>query len=295
MAETLSSEQSAEYKQVADVGPGVVEPEQGAQKADKPEPNQSEGHGHRVWDPKTERFVEPPKQERDKAGRFSALTQSLQRDAFEQSKRRQEWLQMLESGAVEPSEQLSANEWAKARNAQIANRTQNIQAPDAPKEAHAAKPESTAQELSPEEIKHFENHETFISTLAAKMAVDAETRDAVTGLRNSGMPQAAIVVMGHAIADVENPHEVVLALGKAPEVAAMYSQLSPQGMHAAIRALSEQLKQQAQVAATPKPAKPAPPAPVGARAASVAFDVNDDKTDISTWMKERHKQVYGGR
>jgi len=288
MAETLSSDQIAEYQKDIQTGP------EAQAETPKPEKSEESGHPHRIWDGKQDKWVEP---NRDSQGRFTAVRKSLERDSFEQSKRKNEYLQQLAAGAVELRDDMTPDEWAAARTGQLQNKTQGIQPPE-PKEMaspEGAKP-TAEHELSPEEIKSFQAHDSFISSLAAKIAIDPEARAAMQGLQvaiSRGANQDAISYMGVLIAGTENSYDVFQTLGKNPEVIETYCRLSPHGMATCIQALSQQLSQAK--AALQKPPKPAPPAPVGARAASSGFDVNDESTEPEEWARQRNKQIADRR
>jgi len=245
--------------------------------------------GGNQWDGEKNEFVNPVA--RDDKGRFAKVRESLAK-----AKWSSEYVQAVQNGAIQPSEEMDASTWIAARNGQIRAQTQGITAPDLPPEpspqAQGTKPAGAGPELSPEEIKGFEAHEAFMGSLAAKIAVDPETQKAMEGLGKAierGANRDAIAYMGVLISRTDNPHEVFQALGQNPDAIKTYCSLEPQAMAMCIRSLSQQLTQAK--AALQKPPKPKPPEPVGARQATTGFDVNDDNTDADTWMRERWKGV----
>jgi hypothetical protein len=295
MAETqLTEAQIEDYKSVADVGPGIVEAEQDAPKAEQAADKSDTGHGHRKWDGQKEAWVDAIPA-RDEKGRFARVRESLAK-----SQQKTAYIQALQAGAVEPTEDMPPELWAAARNAQILQGTDRIKAPDFGPEktaegAEKREPSNAEQSLSPEETQHFEKYETFMSDLVAKRAIDPETKSALEGFGkaiDAGIPHDALAVLGHVISDTENPHEVLLALGKDPSSILVFSRLAPQGMAQAVHALSKQISA-LKVASqpTPKAPKPAPPAPVGARARSTAFDVSDESLSADEWAKQRNQQL----
>jgi hypothetical protein len=229
---------------------------------------------------------------RDGKARFQAVRESLER-----SQKRSDYVRSVLEGAIEPNEEMSAETWAAARNAQIARGTNRITAPEFPAErsADGATANNTAeQELTPAEQAHFEAHDSFMSSVAAKIAIDPETRTARDGFAaalEKGTAPEAMKYLGHCIADTDNPHEVFLALGKNPEAVDLYSRLKPEGMRSAVLALSRELaSRNTHAKAAPAP-KPKPPDPVGARASATAFDVNDESIDADTWARQRNEQL----
>ena len=241
--------------------------------------------GGNQWDGKQNKFVNPV---RDGQGRFAKVRESL-----EKSQQKSTYVRAVLEGAVEPDEKtMDADTWAAARNAQIERGTNKITPPDFPTEKTGAEKTGTATttetatdepQLSPEEVKHFEAHDSMLANFAAKIAIDTEMRTAVnelkTAVTHGGMPEVAMNYLGHCIADVQNPYEVFLALGRNPEAAVMYAQMGPHGMRRAILELSRELAQNSRSKATAPsaPPKPAPPEPVGARATATAFDLTDEK------------------
>jgi len=234
-------------------------------------------------------------QPRDEQGRFAKVRASLAK-----AKYHSEYVQAVQAGAIQLTDDLDPQTWRAAREAQIRNGTAGITPPELPEEQgqqQGAKPGGTAQpELSPEVIKSFQAHDDFMGSLAAKMAVDPATRTAMTGFRGAverGLNRDAVAYMGVLIAGTDNPHEVFQALGSNPDVIQTYSRLSPDGMAVCIKALSQEITKGKAV--FQKPPKPAPPAPVGARAASSAFDVSDEKLSPEEWMQQRNRQVADRR
>lgn len=259
--------------------------------------------GGNQWDPKQNKFVNPV---RDDQGRFAKVRESL-----EKSQQKSTYVRAVLEGAIEPDETtMDADTWAAARNAQIERGTNKITAPnfstektDAEKAGTATSTETTTKQpqLSPEDVRHIEAHDSMLANFAAKVAVDTETRTALDGLKTAvtqgGMPEVAMAYLGHCIADVQNPHEVFLALGRNPAAAVMYAQLGPNGMRRAVLELSRELAQNSRLTAPapdkkPEPTpKPRPPQIVGGRATATAFDVTDEKLDADEWARQRNDQL----
>lgn len=248
--------------------------------------------GGNQWDGDKNKFVNPV---RDEQGRFAKVRESLA-----QSEKKSRYVKAVLEGTVQPDESMDTDTWAAARNAQIRNETDRITPPDFGTErpadgAEIAKTPAAERQLSPEETKHFESHDSMLANIAAKAAVDPETRNALTGFRDAvqlqGVPTEAVDYLGHCVADTANAHEVFLALGKNPDAVVMYSQLHPQAMQRAILQLSREIAQAAAAVNKPAPPKPKPPEPVGARATANAFDVNDDTMDSDEWARNRNRQL----
>ena len=245
------------------------------------------------WDGEQNKWVN--KAPRDSAGRFSKVRESLA-----QSQRKTEYIQALQAGAVEPNDDMSPEEWALARNRMLANGTNVIKtefpAEKKPADAGAESNDAEQQELTPEEQHHFAKHEEVMARIAAKSVTDPEMGEARAGLSaalDRGAHPDAVRYLGHCIADVDNPYETFLVLGKNPDAMVTLTSLPPQAMRSVVRELSNELaaKSAAAPVREPAPPKPKPPNPVGARAASSAFDVNDDSTDPETWARLRNEQL----
>jgi hypothetical protein len=196
---------------------------------------------------------------RDEKGRFAKVRESL---ALSQKK--SAFVRDVLDGVVEPDEAHDPETWRAAREAQLARGTHKITPPDFPEEEKAGKSaagdgKTGQQELSPEEIKHFEAHDTFLSSVAAKIAVDPDTKTALEGFQQAadkGATYQAIAYLGHVISDTPNAHEVFMALGKNPDAIAMYTtRLSPQGMAQAVQELSRQIAARSSEVVQ-KPSKP---------------------------------------
>jgi hypothetical protein len=297
-AEITNQEFAAEYTKGIDFGPGaepspdVVDDKAAAWK--EYTGGDDVALGGNEFDSATNSYKNrTPRDARDGKGRFQAVRESLER-----SQKRSDYVRSVLEGGVEPDEStMDADTWAAARNAQIARGTNRITAPEFPAErsADGATANNTAeQELTPAEQAHFEAHDSFMSSVAAKIAIDPETRTARDGFAaalEKGTAPEAMKYLGHCIADTDNPHEVFLALGKNPEAVDLYSRLKPEGMRSAVLALSRELaSRNTHAKAAPAP-KPKPPDPVGARASATAFDVNDESIDADTWARQRNEQL----
>jgi hypothetical protein len=248
------------------------------------------------WDVKKNKWGNPT---RDDQGRFAKVKESLAK-----ALQKGEYVRALQQGAVQPSEEMDADTWVAARNAQIKHGTDRITPPELSSEenpesgkAAEAKPsgEPAEQQLTPEEITEIEGHQAFMSAVAAKVAFDPETKAAIEGFREAydkGTAPGAINYMSLVISGTPNPHEVFQALGKNPEAIAMYSSLSPHAMQQVIQAVSKEIaSKQAAAQVHARPPKPQPPTPVGARQATSHFDVNDESTDVHEWARQRTKQL----
>lgn len=242
------------------------------------------------WDAERNQFVNPV---RDEGGRFSKVRESLA-----QSQSKAEYVKAVLEGAIQPDERMDPDTWAAARNAQIRSQSGRITPPNLGEETGAGAKTAGAPvvELSPADVKHFQDHDAMLAGIAAKAAVDGETQGALEGFKTAvvnGVPGYAVDYLGHCIAECgANAHGVFLALGKNPDAVAMYSQMPPEGMRRAVLALSREIAQNSGKARQTSQTKaPAPPDPVGARATATAFDVNDEKTDPEEWARQRNEQV----
>jgi hypothetical protein len=230
------------------------------------------------------------KSPRDSEGRFSKVRESLER-----SQKRSTYVKGVLEGAVEPDEAtMDADTWAAARNAQIARGTNKITPPEFPEEkpADAGAKNAEGSELSPEEVQHIEKHSDLMSSLAAKKLTDSTVRNALENLGKANLPPAVGDYLGHVLADVDNPQDVLIALGNAPDVVRSYANLPAESMRAIVQHLSVELagqKERSKAAVSPQ--KPKPPNPVGARASSGAFDVNDESTDPDEWARQRNEAL----
>jgi hypothetical protein len=254
--------------------------------------------GGNQWDGEKSEWVNPTTV-RDDKGRFAKVRESL-----EQSQKKAEYVRLAKAGAIEPDESMDASTWAAVRQAQIDAGMDKINVPESflaeaePAEKENANEGSSDESFSEEEKRHFTNHNAMITNAIAKMAIDGgETRAAVDGFdrayREYGIEPRRMVYMGHCIAECENPHEVLLALGKKPEVVATLSGLSAGQMHAAVQRLSQEIS-----AAKPRPRQtnaPPPPDPVSARPVVAAFDANDESLSADEWLEKREAQLAAKR
>jgi hypothetical protein len=249
--------------------------------------------GGNQFDGERNKWVNKTPTERDGKGRFHAVRESLER-----SQKKTAYIQALQAGAVEPTEEMSEDEWLLARRGQLQNRTSGITPPEFPADQTGDEAEGTetqAVELTPAEIAHIEAHSNFLSGVIAKSALDSETRGARDAFRSAvdefGVPPANMAILGHAIADCDNAHEVFNQMGKSPDIVATFSVLPPDVMRSAVLQLSRELSTQKSHTQKIAPPKPKPPDPVGARASSSGFDVNDESIDADTWARQRNEQL----
>jgi hypothetical protein len=229
-----------------------------------------------------------PTPPRDERGRFASV-----RDRLARMERKDSYLQAMDRGAVDPSDDMSPEEWSRARAAQIRNNSAGINPPVVPddKPADGAEGEEAEPELTPEQIKHNEAHEELHTRLLAKLEAPEvkQLTKAMEYAVERGATPYFFDTIGNLAADLENSEAVLYHLGENPDKLAAFSFLTPDKLKSVIRTLSQQLGAQQK----PAEPKPKPPNPVGARASAKAFDVNDESTDIDTWRRQREKQLYG--
>jgi hypothetical protein len=226
---------------------------------------------------------------RDDQGRFARIRANLAK-----ANQKTEFLTALEKGAVEPSDDMEPELWARARNNQLRNRTAGIEMPELPAEKTGDEAEGAgdaqAVELTPAEIAHNSAHEDLNVRLLARYETPEvkQLTSAMEYAAQRGATPYFFDQLGHIAADHENREAVLLHLGQNPEKLAAYSHLAPVQLKNVVHVLSQQLGAQQKPTAPPKPK---PPDPVGARAATTAFDVNDESIDADTWARQRNESL----
>jgi len=286
-AEITNQEFAAEYTKGIEFGPGAESSPAGIK--DKVPPSEDMAAGGNQWDADKNAFVN--KTPRDDQGRFAKVRESLAR-----SEKRSTYVKAVLEGVVEPDEStMDADTWAAARNAQIARGSNRITPPEFPdaktgNEAEGGEQALAEEPLTPEQIKHNEAHEALHTRILAKLEAPEvkQLTKAMEYAVERGATPHYFDVLGNLAADCENSEAVLYHLGENPEKMAAFSFLTADKLKGVIRTLSQQLGAQQKPAAPPKPK---PPNPVGARAASSAFDVNDESTDPDEWARQRNEQL----
>jgi len=124
-----------------------------------------------------------------------------------------------------------------------------------------------------------------------KEEFEALTKD----IANNDEPKLPDYVLQALAVESEDPHELAYYLAKNREEFRRFAALKPDQVLREVIKLDAKLSFQAQTPPAQEkkqaPAKPAPPAPVGARAASMGFDVNDEAMSAEEWVRQRNKQL----
>jgi hypothetical protein len=245
--------------------------------------------GGNRWDGEKGKFVNPVRDEA--TGRFAKVRESLA-----QSERKSRYVAAVLAGTVAPTEEMDADSWAAARNAQVRAQADKITPPDfgegEERSADGAGTPAEAQ-LTAEQIAHNAADQALQTRLRVRLEAP-EVKSLVGAMATAAQRGATPFFfdeLGHFAADHDNGEQILFHLGANPEKLTAYSFMTRDQLKDIVRGLSRELAAGEKRIAP----KPKPPEPVGARATASAFDVSDENSDPEVWARERNKQVAARR
>lgn len=214
----------------------------------------------------------------------------------------------IADGHGQLSDDMTSEEWADVRQAQVRSgipdslrtKAEEIEEPEepaaegpdekAPAEAEGESPDAP-YELSPEDVQHFERHDSFIQRAGAKLVTDAEFSKAAEAVRKSGAPVEVVNFVGHVLADLPNGDEVFKALGKNPAMLLTMARLPPSHTGAILEQISSELSSSDGKGEVGRSVEP-PPKPINPvkKVAPTATGLSDDLS-IEEWTRRRNAQV----
>lgn len=255
-------------------------------------------------------------------GRFTSVLKHWREEA--------DYRRAVVDGLVTPTDEMPADEWAIARNAQLRHGVK-VALPteppdDQPKETESGDPEAKAnaervanvvnnraQELmsagaSEQVAKELAQREAAIVQKLQKEHPDHYKRVAEVAaycpdfdqLMEAGRKIPFPPGLQKDLAGLDNSGEVLIYLLRNPQNAVQLTQMLPSVARKALRGLSSDLAEFSNGSIQAKPERkqtsaPPPVEPVNTRSAAKGFDVNDDSMDPDEWAKKRNEQLYSRR
>jgi hypothetical protein len=243
--------------------------------------------GATQWDGERNKFVNSGRDET--TGRFAKVRESLAK-----SEQKSRYVKAVLEGTVEPTEEMDADTWAQARNAQVRSQAGRISLPGEAEESAGDSTTAGAEpQLTAEQIAHNEADQALQTRLRVRLEAP-EVKGLIGAMATAAQKGATPLFfdeLGHFAADHENAEEILFHLGRNPEKLTAYSYMTREQLKDIVRGLSRELAAGEKRIAP----KPKPPEPVGARATASAFDVSDENSDPEVWARERNKQVAARR